>query len=189
MSDLPQPSQRESRDADRSQGVSPLHHGHPELADAEYVVFVDSSRRYIDCSPGACQLLGYDRHELLQKSIDDVSYQGDEVDKLFQDYVQAGKQEGEHVLRRSDRTPVPIRYRAFVFSDGCHAAVWEPINDWRTLYLSALLEVNPAKLKAKIEIAVGAIQARNSKPDLTSLERQNIADATSALRTLLKHAK
>src|SRR5437868_675442 len=147
----PQPSLKESRSTDSGADPGPLHHGHPELAGAEYVVFVDSSRRYIDCSPAACQLLGYDRHDLLQKSIDDVSYHGDQVAKLFQDYVQAGKQEGEYVLQRSDRTPVPIHYRAFVFSDGCHAAIWEPINDWRTLYLAALLEVNPAKLKLKIE--------------------------------------
>jgi PAS domain-containing protein len=169
-----------------------LSHAHSELIGAEYVVFVNSSRRYVDCSDSIDQLLGYERRELLQKSIDDISYRGrDEVNQLFKQYVDAGGLAGEYVLMRKDRTPVPIRYKAFVFGDGCLAAMWEPIHDWRELYMAALLEVDSAKLRHKTEIAMAAIQARMSQSDAsqTTEERQSIQDAMWALRALLKHSK
>ncbi len=37
-------------------------HSHPEL-QSEYVVFANSSRRYLDCSDGVCRLLGFSRPE------------------------------------------------------------------------------------------------------------------------------
>lgn len=42
-----------------------------------------------------------------------------------------------------------IHYQAFVFPDGCKAAIWEPTRDWREAYLAALLELDAAKLKRK----------------------------------------
>jgi hypothetical protein len=169
-----------------------LDHGHPELAGAEYAVFVDLSRRYLDCTEGVCKLLGYTREELLRKRIDDISYNLDEVPKLFAEYLEAGKLEGEYVLQRSDMVPVPIRYRSFVFSDGCNAAIWEPITDWRESYLAALLEIDPAKLRQKVEVAQAAIDSardpRNPSPQ-TAGERQAIRDAASVLNSLRKDLK
>ena len=169
-----------------------LDHGHPELAGAEYVVFADSSRRYVDCTEGVCKLLGYTREELLRKRIDDVSYNLDEVPKLFAEYLEAGRLEGEYVLQRNDMVPVPIRYRAFVFSDGCNAAIWEPIKDWRESYLAALLEVDPVKLKQKLEVAQAAIESardpRNTNPQ-TTRERQAISDAASVLNSLRREKR
>lgn len=156
----------------------------------EYVVFVDSARRYTDCSEGVLRLLDHSRDEILNKTIDDISYNVTEVPALFAQYLKTGTQEGEYVLRRKDGAPVPIRYRAFTFGDGCKAAVWEPIRDWREPYLAALLEFNPAKAKQKIDIAVAAIdQARQSKGPLsqTTGEQQAIADARSALMALLRN--
>ena len=88
---------------------SMLAHAHPELKDAAYVVFVDANRRYVDCSEGACELLGYTREEMLQKKIEDISYDFSLVSKLFAQYVESRKQEGEYVLQRKNRTPLPIR--------------------------------------------------------------------------------
>jgi PAS domain S-box-containing protein len=172
-------------------GDTLLSHAHPELIGADYVVFVDSSRRYMDCSDGIHPLLGYEREELLQKTIDDISYDDAEVKQLFKQYLNAGGLAGEYVLKRKDGTPLPIRYKSFVFSDGCLAAVWEPIHDWRQPYLAALLEIDPAKLRHKIDIALAAIQAHMLRPDATQApqERQSIQDARSALRVLLKTAK
>lgn len=61
--------------------------------------------------------------------------------------------EGEYVLQRKDKTPVPIHYHAFVLRDGGNAAVWQPIKDWHEPYLAALLEMDPGKLKRKLEVA------------------------------------
>jgi PAS domain-containing protein len=167
-----------------------LSHAHPELIGADYVVFVDSSRRYTDCSDGICMLLAYERRELLEKTIDDISYHDEEVPQLFQQYIDAGGLTGDFVLKRKDGTPLPIRYKSFVFSDGCLAARWEPIHDWRQPYLAALLEIDPAKLRHKIEIALAAIEP-HLRPDAsqTLQERQSIQDARSALRVLMKTAK
>src|SRR6266404_7315023 len=63
-----------------------LNHEHRELQNAEYVVFVDSARRYVDYTNAVCDLLGYTRDEMLQKKIDDVSYDS-KVRELFELYL------------------------------------------------------------------------------------------------------
>jgi hypothetical protein len=93
----------------------------------------------VDCSDSVAVLLGYERRELLQKSIDDISCHSDDVNQLFKRYLDAGRLAGEYVLMAKDHTPVLIRYKAFAFSDGCLAAMWEPIHDWGELYMAALL--------------------------------------------------
>jgi hypothetical protein len=144
----------------------------------------------VDCSDSVELLLGYKRQELLQKTINDVSCHRDEVNQLFKRYLDAGMLAGEYVLMAKDLTPVLIRYQAFVFSDGCLAATWEPLHDWRELYMAALLEVDPVKLRHKTEIALAAIQARTSQhASQTVEERQSIQDAMSALRVLMKNSK
>jgi PAS domain S-box-containing protein len=169
-----------------------LDHGHPELHDAEYVVFADSARRYTDASDGACRLVGYSREEFLRLSIEDVSFHDDEVSRLFSEYLKRGEQQGEYVLRHKSGTPVPIRYRALLFPDGCSAAIWEPIKDWRELYLAALVEVDSKKLKSKLDAALQAVQQRTR--ELTAIssapnsELQALRDASSALQTLLRTA-
>jgi PAS domain-containing protein len=163
-----------------------LQHNHPELKGAEFVVFANRSRRYVDCSEGVCGLLGYTREQILSKTVDEVSYNVNEVPQLFAHYLKKGNMEGEYVLRRQDKTPVPIRFKAFVFSDGCNAAVWEPIRDWREPYLAALVEVDPGKLKHKIEVALAAIEVAQAKQDSSSPvhERQALNDGLSALNSL-----
>jgi PAS domain-containing protein len=163
-----------------------LSHAHLELNNEEYVVFADASRRYVDCSNGVCHLLDYSHDEMLQRTVDDVSYNGNETSTLFAQFLKTGHDKGEYVLKRMDGTPVLIRYRAFVFNDGCKAAVWEPIHDWRELYLAALVEFKPARLKQKVAIAFAAIQrARQSKS--ASIDEQKASDAVSALSALLRN--
>jgi PAS domain-containing protein len=163
-----------------------LNHTHPELDRAQYIVFVDSSRRYVDCSDGVCHLLDYSRDEMLQRTVDDVSYNANETSTLFAQFLKTGHDKGEYVLKRMDGTPVLIRYRAFVFNDGCKAAVWEPIHDWRELYLAALVEFKPVKLKQKVEIALAAIQ-RERQSKSAYIDEQKASDAVSALNALLRN--
>jgi PAS domain S-box-containing protein len=169
-----------------------LQHQHPELSGAEYVVFVDSSRRYLDCTEAICALLGYTREEILRMTVEDISYNVNEVPQLFAQYLKAGAMEGEYVLRHKDGTPIPIHYRAFVFRDGCNAAIWKPAKDWRETYLAALLEVDPTKLKSKLDAALAAIDRAREYQDpatQTASERQAMADAASALNALLRSVK
>src|SRR5579864_7464681 len=100
-------------------------HSHPELEN-RCVVFADSSRRYLDCSDGVCELLGYRRMDLMEMRIDDISYRPETVSPLFEKFRKEGKQDGEYLLRHKKGTAVRIRYRALAFPDGCMAAIWEP---------------------------------------------------------------
>jgi PAS domain-containing protein len=176
--------------ASKPGGFLVLRHRHPEVDGAEFVVFTDPSRRYVDCTDGVCRLLGYQRSEMLARTIENVSFDDGEVSKLFAEYLRRGRMDGEFVLRHKDGNPVPIRYRAFLFPDGCAAAVWEPVKDWRELYLSALVEIDPAKLKHKAETALLAVQQRTqelkSVPATPHSEQQSLHDAISALQSLMK---
>lgn len=166
-----------------------LTHGHPEVANAKYLVFADSQLRYTDCSGGVCELLGYSREELLEKTIEDVSFNEKEVSSAFSQFLRRGGMEGGYVLRHKHGMPIPINYHAFVFSDGCKAAVWEPIKDWREPYLAALIETDPVKLKRRIDVALVAVQKQIYESRYGREENQELRDATSALQLLLRNAK
>lgn len=159
-----------------------LAHGHGEVDGQRYVVFVDRSRQYTDCTDGVCELLGYAREELLKRKIEDVSY-GANVAELFAEYVRTGAQEGDYVLQHRDRTPIPVHYRSFQFSDGCKAAVWEPLEDWRRDYYVALLETDGQRLAEKIAIALEAIE----RADRANVANQRMMDnAAMRLRSLAR---
>jgi hypothetical protein len=64
---------------------------------------------------------------MLARAIENVSFHDGEVSKLFAEYLRGGKMDGEFVIRHKDGNPISIRYRAFVFDDGCTVAVWKPI--------------------------------------------------------------
>ena len=168
-----------------------LRHNHPELNGSPHVVFADAQRRYTDASDAACALLGYTRKEFLTKSIDDVSYKIANVPQIFAQYLRKGEMEGDYVVQHKDGSAIPIHFRAFIFPDGCNAAIWDPITDWREPYLSALLETNPIELKRKVDIALSAVdRARNSadKSQSTANEQQALRDARSALSSLARGA-
>ena len=106
-------------------------HDHPEVRGAEFVVFANEHRRYTDFTDAVCRLLGYSRKELLNKSIEDVSFKMDEAPKIFAQFVKQGAMEGDYILRHKDGSAIPIHYRAATCADGCRAAIWTPIKDWR----------------------------------------------------------
>lgn len=165
-----------------------IRHNHPELNGSPCVVFADAQRRYTDASEAACALLGYTRKELLTKSVEDVSCKIANVPQIFSQYLKKGEMEGDYVVQHKDGTAIPIHFRAFSFPDGCNAAIWDPITDWREPYLSALLETNPVALKRKVGIALSAVdRARNSADKSHSTaEQQALRDARSALSALAR---
>jgi hypothetical protein len=126
--------------------------------------------------------------ELLNMKIDDVSYRAEKVPALFEQYASQGKMDGQYILRHKNGTPVFINYQAHVFPDGCMAAVWEPINDWKQLYQTAMLEFEPGRLEEKVEVANTAVQNRirelRDQRGMNPEERQELEDALSGLRVL-----
>jgi hypothetical protein len=67
-------------------------------------------------SDSVCHLLDYSRDEMLQKTIDDVSYNARDFDAV-RAFLKTGQDKGEYVLKPMDGTPALIRYRAFAFDD------------------------------------------------------------------------
>jgi PAS domain len=169
-----------------------LSHDHSELKDFSYIVFLDSSRRYVDCSEGVLHLLGYGRSEFLNKSVDDISYWLDDVPVLFKDFIRRGKQKGTYILRHMNGSPIPVQYDAFVFPDGCKAAVLLPIKEWRVAYLDVISETDSAKLGHRIDVALAAIYGRlyanDPEPSLSDGERAAINEAMSSLGALKQKA-
>ena len=162
-------------------------HLHPELRGSKYFVFIDDSGCYTDCSDEVSTFIGYNRSELLHLKIEDLSFDKSRVPPLFERYKREGSQNGEFILRHKNGTPLLIRYNAWIFEDGCHAAAWEPAEEWEQLFFSALIETDPILLRDKINIALATIQKRQStihvmeNPEI----RQKLSDASEALRTLL----
>lgn len=167
-------------------------HAHPEIK-SEYVVFMDSARRFLDCSDAVCRLIGYSRTELLERITDDISYHREEAAPLFELYRQRGRLEGEFILRHKNGQPVPIRYRAWLFPDGCMAATWEPLTNWKQLHRAALLELDPSALRSRVEVALLAVHQRmrdlGGRPTKVTAEWVALSDALHGLRALQKNPK
>jgi PAS domain-containing protein len=161
-------------------------HDHPEVRGAEFVVFANERRRYTDFTEAVCRLLGYSRAELLNKSVEDVSFKMGDVPQVFAEFVRQGAMVGDYVLRHKDGSAIPIHFRAIALADGCHAAVWTPIKDWREPYLAALLETDPKKLGRKVEIAMSAID--KAQKGASAGDQQALRDARSALSVLSRSA-
>jgi CheY-like chemotaxis protein len=162
-------------------------HSHPELK-SEYVIFADASRHCLDCSDAVCNLLGYSRAEMLEKTIDDIGYKPEEVPALFEDYQKRGLLDGEVTLKHRNGRPLLIRFHSWSFPDGCLAAIWEPVNDWQELYRAAMLEIDPIKLKRRVEVALLAVHRRmrdlEETPSKVNGESVALNDALNGLRVL-----
>jgi PAS domain-containing protein len=95
---------------------------------ATYFVVADASRNYTYVTDSVCDLLGYDRANLLELRIDDVVAGATPVAApLFQQFVNDREQTGIISLRHRSGRLVQVRYWAEIKPDGCMAARWEPV--------------------------------------------------------------
>lgn len=102
------------------------HHG--AGSDGKYVVVADLHRNYTFATDPVCELLGYDRANLLELRIDDVVDGSTHVTApLFQKFVAQGEQTGRITLRHRSGKRVPVKYWSRVEPDGCVIAHWEPL--------------------------------------------------------------
>ena len=167
-------------------------HSHRQLQDAKYVVYFDSERQYVDCSEPVIELLGYGHRAIVKKTIDDLSYWKNDVPSLFKEFLRRGHQEGEHIVRHERGAPVPIRYHAYAFSDGCKAATIEVMGDWRARYQQVSLEADHRKVARRVDVALAAIYQRIYGHNVADLEpereRPAIFQAISKLNSLRREA-
>ena len=88
------------------------------------IVEVDQNRKYIAVNDAACALLGYSREELLQMSIEQISYpSGAHVTTMFENYQDAGGMKGIFAVKTKAGEILWIRYEAAV-NDGRMVARW-----------------------------------------------------------------
>ena len=66
--------------------------GAPAASDWPAQLIADDRGRYVDCNQAACDLLGYDRAELLELSVWDLTPESNDVDglTLWQDFIDLG---------------------------------------------------------------------------------------------------
>jgi PAS domain-containing protein len=95
---------------------------------ATYFVVADASRNYTYVTDSVCDLLGYNRANLLELRIDDVVAGATPVTvPLFQQFVDDRQQTGIISLRHRSGRLIPVKYWAEVKQDGCMTARWEPL--------------------------------------------------------------
>ena len=101
---------------------------HPEELNGAYFVVADAGRNYTFVSDPVCDLLGYNRANLLDLRIDDVVAGATAVTQpLFQQFLIEGTQTGMINLRHRSGRLVPVQYWARVEPDRCMIARWEPM--------------------------------------------------------------
>jgi len=82
------------------------------LDDGPALVFVaDEDRRYVAVNRHACDVLGYERDELLELRVTDVAVE-DRAERLYDDLLRTRHGAGRIGLRRKDGTTVAFDYRA-----------------------------------------------------------------------------
>ena len=82
------------------------------IANAGYVVLVaDEEMRYLAASDGACELLGYDREELLALTVPDLVVESS-ASALFDEFMRDRGQRGFIMLRCKDGRHVAAHYDA-----------------------------------------------------------------------------
>ncbi len=99
------------------------------------VFIADIAGRYTDVNSAGCRMLGYERHELIGKSIADVILP-DDIDRLSQAkgrLLEGDVQVGEWTLRRKDGSQVDCEISTKIFADGRWQALVRDISERKRL--------------------------------------------------------
>ena len=92
----------------------------------EYVVVVNSMRKYVEVSPAFCKLLGYEEKELIGKRYDEVTTpQTNDSATIMNMLVKIGYMHGIWVFSHRGGTKILVRYESFARADGMYEAHME----------------------------------------------------------------
>jgi PAS domain S-box-containing protein len=92
----------------------------------EAILIADATSRYIDANPAACALTGYSREELTELKVKDLtpSSMQDSGVRLWKDFLERGRMEGEFRVRRKDGSFVDVEFRSVAnILPGMHLSV------------------------------------------------------------------
>jgi PAS domain S-box-containing protein len=84
------------------------------LESPDATLVADDKGRYVAVNDASCQLLGYTREELLQRSVWDLTPDPHEVEGLilWKEFIEIGVQAGVYWLARRDGSLVEVAYQA-----------------------------------------------------------------------------
>jgi len=84
----------------------------------QYVTVVDSDRRYVEVSDSFCQLVGYQREELVGKRYDDLTAPNtNDIPTVFGLFEKLGYMHGMWLLVSRQGTRILVRYEAWIRPD------------------------------------------------------------------------
>ena len=86
--------------------------------EPQYVTVVDSDRRYVEVSDSFCQLVGYQREELVGKRYDDLTAPNtNDIPTVFGLFQKLGYMHGLWLLVSREGTRILVRYEAWLRPD------------------------------------------------------------------------
>ncbi len=98
--------------------------------EPQYVTVVDSDRRYVEVSDSFCQLVGYQREELVGKRYDDLTAPNtNDIPTVFDLFQKLGYMHGLWLLVSHEGTRILVRYEAWLRPDSYiegHMEVFDP---------------------------------------------------------------
>jgi two-component system cell cycle sensor histidine kinase/response regulator CckA len=127
--------------------------------DAIFVV--DGDGRYVEVNPRACEMLGYDRDELLRMSITDVVPQDFQRERLewFEKLKKDGAAFFELRMRRKDGTTFPVEHNAADLHNGTYVSVVRDLS--HRLQAEERLREEHSLLRATLESTADGILVVN----------------------------
>jgi PAS domain S-box-containing protein len=85
---------------------------------AEYITVVDSDRRYVEVSDSFCQLVGYQRRELLGMRYDDLTAPNtNDIPSVYRLFSKLGYMHGLWMLVSHEGTRILVRYKSWLRDD------------------------------------------------------------------------
>ena len=118
------------------------------------ILLADDTGRYVDANPAACRLLGYERRELLELSVWDVTHGLDEetYHHTWAEFTGNGAQEGEYQVVTRDGRTIEVEYRAVAnILPGKHLSILRSISQKRKAERE--LHESEARFSAALTIA------------------------------------
>ena len=90
----------------------------PFEVEPQYVTVVDRDRKYVEVSDSFCQLVGYQREELIGKRYDDLTAPNtNDIPTVFGLFEKLGYMHGMWMLVSREGTRILVRYEAWLRPD------------------------------------------------------------------------
>jgi PAS domain S-box-containing protein len=135
LRDLPAPTRDEqSRMEDGLRNLNIVEREHQTLVQAgklratHYVTLSSREHNWVEVSEGICELLGYERSELLGRPAREfvAPELREKTQAIFQDLMRNGRAAGAHMAIRKDGRRISFDFQAHAFPDGSIISYWYP---------------------------------------------------------------